>query len=60
MPYRTGFTFDLNTGERLSLEDVIDNSEEELKEIVTAYFAKDINEFPEGYWGDAFTLLPTI
>ena len=53
MPYRTGFTFDLNTGERLSLTDVIGNSEEELKKIVTAYFAEDINAFPQGYWEDA-------
>ena len=53
MPYRTGFTFDLNTGERLFLADVINNSEEELKEIVTAYFAEDINAFPQGYWEDA-------
>ena len=53
MPYRTGFTFDLNTGERLFLADVIGNSEEELKEIVTAYFAEDINAFPQGYWEDA-------
>lgn len=53
MPYRTGFTFDLNTGERLFLADVISNSEEELKEIVTAYFAEDINAFPQGYWEDA-------
>ena len=34
---RNGYTFDLQTGARLTLEDVIADSEEELKEIVTRY-----------------------
>lgn len=54
MPYRVGFTFHLETGERLKLPDVIGNSEEELKEIVTGYFVKLMNEYPEiGFWDDS-------
>lgn len=53
MPYRNGFTFDLQTGKRLYLADIINNSEEELKEIVTAYFAEMINLAPDNFWTDA-------
>lgn len=49
----TGFTFDLETGQRLGLEDMIGNSEEELKEIVTEYFAEYIGRNPENFWEDA-------
>lgn len=51
--YRIGYTFDLQTGERLVLEDVIANSEEELKDIVTKYFGEMILTAPELYWDDA-------
>ena len=53
MPYWIGYTFDLETGKRLMLSDVIGNSEEELKDIVTEYFAEMINESPESFWSDA-------
>lgn len=53
MPYWSGFTFDLQTGERLLLPDIIGNSQEELKEIVTAYFTQKINRNPENFWDDA-------
>lgn len=53
MPVRIGFTFDLTTGQRLRLWDVIGNSEEELKEIVTKYFAEMIEKNPENFWEDA-------
>lgn len=53
MPYWVGYTFDLQTGKRLTLNDVIGNSEEELKEIVTVYFAEMMNQNPENFWGDA-------
>ena len=53
MPYRTGFTFVLKTGERLTLPDLIGNSEEELKEIVTKYFEGYIDLNPEKFWEDA-------
>lgn len=53
MPIWTGFTFDLQTGARLSLTDIIGNSEEELKEIVTRYFAEYISQAPEAFWEDA-------
>lgn len=53
MPSWIGFTFDLRTGNRLTLKDVIRNSEEELKEIVTTYFGKLIDEAPEEFWPDA-------
>lgn len=50
MPYRIGYTFNLQTGELLALSDVIDNSEEELKEIVGRYFEELISKDPENYW----------
>ena len=55
MPLWVGFTFDLNTGERLLLSDVIENSEEELKEIVTRYFEDYMSQTPDGFWEDALT-----
>ena len=55
MLYRIGYTFDLQTGKRLVLEDVIANNEEELKDIVAKYFEKEIlaNPDPGYYWSDA-------
>lgn len=53
MPYWIGFTFDLETGDRLCLADIIGNSEEELKAIVTKYFTQYIGENPDGFWEDA-------
>lgn len=53
MPVWTGFTFDLTTGQRLELQDVIGNSEEELKEIVTEHFAEIIEKNPDNFWEDA-------
>lgn len=55
MPLWIGYTFDLQTGERLSLSDVVANSEEELSSIVTEHFAEYINENPEEFWEDALT-----
>lgn len=54
MPYWTGHTFDLESGERMLLGDMVYNSEEELKEIVSRYFEELIHSQPEGsYWDDA-------
>lgn len=53
MPYWNGFTFDLQTGKCLYLDDIINNSEAELKEIVTDYFAEMIYINPEAFWADA-------
>ena len=50
MPYRIGYTFHLQTGELLTLSDVIGNSEKELKEIVGKYFEELIAKEPENYW----------
>lgn len=50
MPYRIGYTFNLQTGELLTLTDVIGNTEAELKEIVGRYFEELINKEPENYW----------
>lgn len=55
MPLWVGFTFDLNSGERLLLSDVIGNSEEELKEIVVGYFDDYISQMPDAFWEDALT-----
>lgn len=53
MPYWVDYTFDLETGKKLALSDVVGNSEEEVKEIVTRYFAKKIDLSPKDYWQDA-------
>lgn len=53
MPDRTGYTFDLQTGECLTLPDVVGNSEEELKEIVGRYYEELISQTPESYWEDS-------
>lgn len=50
LPLWEGYVFDLTTGERLLLPDIIENSEEELKDIVTQYFSEKIDKEPEGYW----------
>lgn len=50
MPLWIGYTFNLQTGERLSLQDVIENDQEELKEIVTGYYRELIEQEPGGYW----------
>ena len=57
MPLWIGLTFDLETGERLSLPDVIANSEEELNSSVTEYFAEYINGNPEEFWEDALDIV---
>lgn len=57
MPLWIGLTFDLETGERLSLPDVIANSEEKLNSIVTEYFAEYINGNPEEFWEDALDIV---
>lgn len=53
--YREGYTFDLQTGKRLTLRDVIGNSEEELNDIVTGYFAAYMDGYSETdpFWEDA-------
>lgn len=53
MPYWVSFTFDLETGEKLLLSDICNNSEAEIKEIVTRYFKEMIDKTPEDFWPDA-------
>lgn len=55
--YRKGYTFDLLTGKRLALGDVVGNSEEEINTIVTQYFELYINEEPEAFWEDAMDIV---
>ncbi len=55
LPYHTGYTFDLNTGERLGLKDIVGNCEEELRDIVTKYFSAYINQNREVFWEDAIS-----
>ncbi|MBO5487885.1 MAG: DUF4163 domain-containing protein, partial [Eubacterium sp.] len=50
MPIWYGYTFDLQTGKLLLLSDIVGNTEEELKEIVSGYFAEMINREPENFW----------
>lgn len=53
MFYWTGCTFDLQSGQRLQLSDIVANSEEELNEIITNYFTAMINEYPVAFEADA-------
>ncbi len=57
MPYWEGYTFDLHTGQRLLLSDLIENSEEELKEIVVRYFDDYLSQAPERFWEDALKIV---
>lgn len=54
---RRGYTFDLLTGERLALGDVVGNSGEEINEIVTRYFTALIGEHPEAFWDNAVDIV---
>lgn len=53
LPIWNGYTFDLETGERLLLPDIVSNTEAELKDLVTRYFGEMIDESPSDYWADA-------
>lgn len=53
MPLWEGYVFDLETGERLLLPNIISTTEEELKDLVTEYFGEMIDESPSDYWTDA-------
>lgn len=53
MPYRMGWTFDLGTGGRLTLGDLVGDTEQEIKQIVTRYFREYMAGEPEIYWEDA-------
>ena len=53
MPYWVPHTFDLETGDELVLSDIVANSEEEFKDVVTAQFTEMYNVDPGMYWDDA-------
>lgn len=53
MPYWVPYTFDLETGDELGLSDIVANSEEEFKDIVTAQFTEMYEVDPGMYWDDA-------
>lgn len=55
LPFWVGYTFDLETGDRLALGDVIAEDEAALKDLVTRYFEAKVqaNPDPEYYWSDA-------
>lgn len=53
LPLWEGYVFDLETGERLLLPDLVSDTEEELKELVTAYFSEIIDKSPDDFWQDA-------
>lgn len=55
--YREGYTFDLQTGKRLELKDVIGNDEEEVKDIVTEYFTAYLAENADAFWEDAMDVV---
>lgn len=55
--FRRGYTFDLQSGEALSLEDVIQNNAKELKDILMRYAENDIvKEWEETNFSSSFYL----
>ncbi len=50
MPYWISYVFDLKTGERLYLSDLISITEEDLDEILVEYATKHMNDIGEEYW----------
>lgn len=53
MPYRAPFTFDLNSGAKLALRDVVGNSEEDFKAVVLSHVQEIFDAGEEGeYWDD--------
>ena len=50
MPYIESYVYDLKTGERLYLSDLIDISEDEFDELVLEYITVHMNETQEYYW----------
>lgn len=55
MPFWTGYTFDLQTGERLELKDIVADSEEQVKDLESRYYEALITESPESFWDDALS-----
>lgn len=57
MPYHEGYTFDLETGKELTLSDIVGNTDEELKEIVTTHYEIYMSSDPEVFWDDALEVV---
>ena len=53
MPYWISHSFDLQSGEELTLADIISEDDAEVKGLVTQYFSKMYNENPDMYWENA-------
>lgn len=57
MPYHEGYTFDLETGEEMTLSDIISNSEEELIDIVVAHYDAYMAPYRDSFWNDALEVI---
>lgn len=55
MPIRNYYLFDLTTGDRLFLEDVVSESEDEIHAIVASYFQEMYDKEPDAYWPESVT-----
>lgn len=53
MPIRNYYLFDLTTGDRLFLEDVVSESEDEIHAIVASYFQEMYNKAPDAFWPES-------
>lgn len=56
-PIRLVYTFDLATGELLNLSDLMAVDENEFWPVVIGQLQQVIDEYPEGYWGDAQSMI---
>ncbi len=56
-PVQEGYTFHLQTGERLFLKDIVADSEERIKKIVTSYFAEYMRGRENEFWDGALEIV---
>ncbi len=53
MPYWNGYVFNVQTGAKLGLVDIVSDDEIQIKGLVTQYFTEMYNENPDMYWDGA-------
>lgn len=57
MPYNVSYTFDLNTGELLTLSDLLSVDNKTTQKLIVSAASKVINKNPSEYWEDAINIV---